>query len=265
MRVATVTAGVIARMMLLALVMCLTSPAQWLNLRTPGIPRLADGNPDLVAPTPKTFDGKPDLSGMWRSDPVEDGFAYARNIAADLGPEEIMPWATSLTSQRTENLQRDAPWARCLPVGMPLNETTSIPYRIIQTRGLVLLFHEEFDTTPRQIFTDGRELPKDPNPTWMGYSVGTWDGDTLVVETSGFNDKTWLDQLGHPHSERLRLTERFRRLDFGHMTLQITIDDPEAFTRPFTLTRHPKLLPDYTMLEYFCTENERDSRHMVGK
>ena len=260
MNVATVTAGLIARITLGALVMSLPSPAQWLNLRTPGIPRLADGTPDVGAPTPKTFDGKPDLSGMWRSDPIEDGFAYARNIAADLSTEEIKPWAASLTAQRTANLQRDAPWARCLPVGMPLNETTSIPYRIVQTKGLVLIFHEEFDTNPRQIFTDGRELPKDPNPTWMGYSVGTWDGDTLVVETSGFNDKTWLDQMGHP-----RLAERFRRLDFGHMTLQITVDDPNAFTRPIILTRHPKLLPDYTMLEYFCTENERDSRHMVGK
>jgi hypothetical protein len=226
---------------------------------------MPDGTPDLDAPAPKTFDGKPDLSGIWRSDPVEDGFAYARNIAADLRPEEIQPWAAAVAAQRAENLQADAPWARCLPAGMPLDETTSISYRIVQTQGLVLIFHEEFDTTPRQIYTDDRELPKDPNPTWMGYSVGTWDGDTLVVETSGFNDKTWLDQLGHPHSEGLRLTERFRRLDFGHMTLQITVDDPKAFTRPFTLIRHPKLLADYTMLESFCNENERDSRHMVGK
>jgi hypothetical protein len=202
---------------------------------------------------------------MWRSDPVEDGFAYARNIAVDLTPEEIQPWATSVAAKRAENLEKDAPWLRCLPVGMPLNETTSIPYRIVQTPGLVVMFHEEFDTAPRQIFTDGRNLPEDPNPTWMGYSVGKWDGDTLVVETSGFNDKTWLDQMGHPHSELLRLAERFRRLDFGHMTLQITIDDPGAFTRPFTLTRHPKLLSDYTMLEYFCNENERDFQHMVGK
>jgi hypothetical protein len=236
--------------------------AQWFNFPSPGIPRLPDGKPDLAAPAPKTHEGKPDLSGIWRSDPVEDGFTYARNIAADLRPEEVQPWAASIALQRGDTAQRDAPWARCLPVGIPLNETSSAPYRIVQTSGLIFIFHEEFDTAPRQIFTDGRELPKDPNPTWMGYSVGEWDGDTLVVETTGFNDKTWLDQMGHPHSEALRITERFRRLDLGRMTLQITVDDPKAFTAPITLKRHPRLLADYDMLEFFCDENERDSRHM---
>jgi hypothetical protein len=255
----------LARMAILALATSVPSTAQWLNFPTSGIPRLPDGKPDLAAPTPKTFDGKPDLSGIWRSDPAEDGFTYARNIAADLRPEEIRSWAATVAAQRAENLQKDAPWVRCLPVGMPLNETTSVPYRIVQTHGLVFIFHEEFDTSPRQIFTDGRKFPDDPNPTWMGYSVGKWEGETLVVETSGFNDKTWLDQMGHPHSESLRLTERFHRLDFGRMTLQITIEDPKAFTRPITLTRHPRLLPDYDMLESICLENERDSQHMVGK
>lgn len=196
---------------------------------------------------------------------MEDGFRYARNIAADLQPNEVMPWAEAVSRQRVETLQKDQPWARCQPTGMPLNETTSIPYRIVQTPGLVLILYEEFDTVPRHIFTDGRPLPKDPNPTWLGYSVGKWDGDTLVVETSGFNDKTWLDQIGHPHTEALRLTERFRRLDFGHMELQIKVDDPGTFTRPITLARHPKLLADYDMLEFICTENERDAQHLVGK
>jgi hypothetical protein len=211
--------------------------AQWFGVPTHGLPRLADGKPNLLAPTPRTTDGKPDLSGIWHSDPTEDGFTYARNIAADLKPEDVLPWAASVAAERVENSQKDQPWARCLPIGMPLDETTSIPYRIVQTPGLVVLFHEEFDISPRQIFTDGRELPKDPNPAWRGYSIGKWDGDTLVVETAGFNDKTWLDQMGHPHSEQLRLTERFRRVDYGHMVLEITVDDPKAFRRPITVTR----------------------------
>lgn len=118
---------------------------------------------------------------------------------------------------------------------------------------------------PRQIFLDGRGLPRDPNPSWLGYSVGKWDGDTLVVDTIGFNDRTWLDIGGHPHSESLRITERFRRVDLGHLELRITIDDPKTFAEPFTVTKHPKLRADYEMLEYICNENERDSGHMVGK
>jgi len=264
MRVAAILADMVARMILLALVTALMSPAQWLNLRTPGIPRLVDGNPDMTAPTPKTFDGKPDLSGIWRSDPTE-GVNYIQNVARDVPPDAVKPWAKALYERRIENLQRDEPWARCQPAGLPLLDTAGFTYRIVQSPGLLVILYEETTSVPRQIFMDGRELPRDPNPTWLGYSVGKWEGDTLVVQTSGFNDKTWLDANGHPHSESLRLTERFRRLDFGHLELQITIDDPDAFTKPFTVVKHPKLRADYEMLEYFCNENERDSRHMVGK
>jgi hypothetical protein len=162
-------------------------------------------------------------------------------------------------------LDRDAPWARCLPAGLPLIETSGVTYRIVQTPSLMAILYEETASVPRPIFLDGRELPKDPNPSWLGYSVGKWDGDTLVVDTIGFNDRTWLDIGGHPHSEALRITERFRRVDFGHLELSITIDDPKTFTKPFTVVKHPKLRADYDMLEYVCNENERDSGHMVGK
>ena len=196
MRVAAILADMVARMILLALVTALMSPAQWLNLRTPGIPRLVDRNPDMTAPTPKTFDGKPDLSGIWRSDPTE-GVNYIQNVARDVPPDAVKPWAKALYERRIENLQRDEPWARCQPAGLPLLDTAGFTYRIVQSPGLLVILYEETTSVPRQIFMDSRELPRDPNPTWLGYSVGKWEGDTLVVDTSGFNDKTWLDANGY--------------------------------------------------------------------
>jgi hypothetical protein len=225
---------------------------------------LADGKADLGGPAPKTFDGKPDLSGIWRSNLAENRVNYIPDIARDLRPEEVRPWAAALYAERSKNLQKDEPWARCLPSGLPLVETSGVTYRIVQTPSLVVILYEETASAPRQIFMDGRELPEDPNPSWLGYSVGRWEGDTLAVETIGFNDRTWLDTNGHPHSEALRVTERFRRLDLGHLELRITIDDPKAFTRPFTIIKYPTLRTDYEMLEYVCNENERDARHLVG-
>jgi hypothetical protein len=151
------------------------------------------------------------------------------------------------------------------PTGLPLIETSGITYRIIQRPDLVVILYEETASVPRVIFLDGRPLPKDPNPSWLGYSVGRWDEDTLVVDTIGFNDRTWLDTGGHPHSESLHVTECFRRLNAGSLELRITIDDPKTFAKPFTVTKHPKLRADYDVLEYICNENERDSGHMVGK
>ena len=236
--------------------------SQWLSYRSPGIPRLADGTPDLAARAPRTADGRPDLTGIWRSELAENGVSYHLNIARDLRPEDVQPWVDARYQQRRQNLQKDAPWARCLPAGLPLIETAGIAYRIVQTPSMIVILYEETPSVPRQIFLDGRELPKDPNPTWLGYSVGRWEGDALVVDSVGFNDKTWLDALGHPHSELLRITERFRRADLGHMELRITIDDPQTFSKPFTIIKHPILHADYEMLEYVCNENERDSRHM---
>jgi hypothetical protein len=175
--------------------------AQWLNLPTPGIPRTADGKPNLAAPAPRTPDGKPDLSGLWM---LNAGPGHLANIAADLKPAEIQPWADELYKRRLGNLGNDDPWTvQCLPAGpRAILKGGDGPARIIQTRALVLILYD--DLTYRQIFLDGRALPKDPNPSWMGYSVGRWEGDTLVVESTGFNERSWLDMGGHPHTESLR-------------------------------------------------------------
>jgi hypothetical protein len=193
--------------------------AQWLSYPTPGIPRTPDGNPDLSAPAPKTADGKPDLSALWMPSKPTGGIAQ-------LKASEIKPWALKLAKDRKETLGRDFPPVHCLP-----NGGISGLSKIVQTPGLIVMLNE--DLTYRQIFLDGRDLPKDPNPAWMGYSVGRWEGDTLVVDSTGYNDRTWVDS-GYPHSERMRITERFRRGDFGHLTVDATYSDPEAYEKPWT-------------------------------
>jgi len=159
---------------------------------------------------------------------------------------------------------RVSPISHCLPEGMPLVEMAPAPYKIVQTPGATFMLYER-DTTYRQIYTDGRKLPRDPQPTWLGYSVGRWEGDIFVVESIGFNDRGWLDARAHGHSEALRLTERFHRLDFGHMELQLTFDDPKTYTRPFTVTLKQRLIPDSDLLESFCAENEKDTVHVDGR
>ena len=249
----------------LALVAGLVVPAsaQWLRYRTPGIPRLPDGKPNLTAPAPRTADGKPDLSGIWEP----DGTKFIRNLAADLKPEDVSmhPWADALYKERlTGALSKQEPDANCLPQGVPKINAAPVPWRIVQTPGMVVILYEAFGQW-RQVFTDGRPLPTDPNPTWLGYSIGKWEGDTLVVDTIGFNGKAWLDQQGHPASDSLHVTERFRRPVFGQLELQITIDDPKAYTKPWTVLEKPHLLVDTELLEFVCLENERDQAHMVGK
>jgi hypothetical protein len=235
--------------------------AQWLNFPTPGIPRTAAGKPDLTAAAPRTPDGKPDLSGLWRP----EFNPYYLDVIQDLKAEQIFrPAAEALFKQHIAEFHRSDPVTHCLPGG-PIEILAGggiAHYRIMQSHDMVSLLYER-GTVYRQIFLDGRELPKDPNPAWMGYSVGHWDGDTLVVETVGFNDRTWLDRVGHPHSEDLRVTERFRRLDFGHMQLQVTYDDPKTLTRPLSLSLTVNYAPDTDMLETIC-ENEKDTAHLVG-
>jgi hypothetical protein len=236
--------------------------AQWINLKTPGIPRTADGKPDLSAPAPKTPDGKPDLSGTWNADR-----RFLVNIAVDLAADHkdvpMRPAALALFNQRKDGaLAKEEPDANCLPQGVPKIDAAPVPWKLIQGPRQVTILYEAF-TLFREIFTDGRELPKDPNPTWLGYSVGHWDGDTLVVESNGFNGKTWLDQAGHPTSDALHVTERFRRKDFGHLELEITIDDPKMYTQSWTVKENPPLFADGELLEFNCNENERDIRHMV--
>src|SRR5215813_15100993 len=237
--------------------------AQWLNQPTPGIPRTADGKPDLTAPAPRTPDGKPDLSGLWnRISPK-----YHRNIAADLKPEEIQSWAQALVEQRREDLGRDYMNVQCVPLGPGYVTAADITgaemMKIVQTPGLIVILNP--DLTYRQIFLDGRALEVAPNPNWMGYSVGHWEGDTLVVESFGFNDRTWLDHDGHPHTEKLRMTERYRRRNFGNLELEVTLSDPGAYTRPWTVAVRAELAPDTEMIEYVCNEKNVGLEHWVGK
>jgi hypothetical protein len=233
--------------------------AQWIRLTLPGIPRTADGKPDLAAPTPKTSEGKPDLTGIW----VVASGKYLANIAVDGVEVPFRPEAAALYKKRRETNSVGRPTERCLPHSVPDAALVGYPFKIIQTPAqLVVLFEPFIDY--RQIFTDSRTLPKDPQPTWMGYSVGKWEGDTLVVDSSGFNDQTWLDDGGHPHSDALHVIERFRRIDFGHMELGITIDDPKMYTKSWTVTVPYNLVPDTELIEYVC-ENEKDLVHMVGK
>jgi hypothetical protein len=234
--------------------------AQWLDYPTPGIPRLPDGKPNLSAPTPRAANGKPDLSGVWAG---PGAGSYDRNIARDLQPSDIQPWAEAIYRQRVANMGKDAPRANCLPDPFVYYHMVDLA-RFVEAPGvLVILYQGTTNSVHRTVFTDGRPLPADPNPSWMGYSVGHWEGETLVVETGGFNDRGWLDIEGHPHTEALRIIERYHRRDFGHMDLEVTISDPKTFTRPFTI-RIPKTLdPDTDLLESVC-EGDTSPPHMLG-
>jgi hypothetical protein len=233
--------------------------AQWLKQPTPGMPRTADGKPNLAAATPHAADGHPDLSGLWQ---LGTEIGYAANITADLAPADVQPWAAGLSRKRLEDFGKDDPEITgCMPGG-PRHITRGGLTKIIQTPSVVIFLFE--DLSYRQIFLDGRQMPKDPNPTWMGYSIGRWDGDTLVVETSGFNDRTWLDFAGHPHSEMLHMTERFRRTTFGRMDLQVTLQDPTVYAKPLTVSAGGNFVPDTDLIEFVC-ENEKDRVHLVGR
>jgi hypothetical protein len=262
----------------------IAASAQWLNYPSAGLPRTRDGKPILTAPAPRLRDGKLDLSGVWQTNSapreISDRFVadatngageeyptqYFLNILSDFkaGEEPLLPVAAEAFRLRTSKFSEISPLGNCLPSGLPLAELATQPYKIIQTRAEVVILYER-DTTFRQIHTDGRKLPEDPQPSWLGYSVGRWEGDTLVVDTIGLNDRAWLDARGHTHSEELHLRERFHRLDVGHMDVDLTFDDPKTFTRPFTIKLKQSLLPDTDVLEDFCTDNERDQRHISGK
>ena len=238
--------------------------AQWVTERTPNIPRLADGKPNLTAPAPRTAEGKPDLSGIWIAMPDP---AYLMNIAADLQPSDVQPWAEQQATQRMRDYGKDDPAAiGCQPFGprhifgTMLNEAART--KIVQTRALVLILHE--DLAYRQIFMDGRKLPKVSNPAFMGFSVGRWEGEELVVESEGFNEASWLDFGGHPHSDALHITERYRRLDFGHIQRRITLTDLKVFTKPITISSDLNLVPDTELLEYVCAETPRDRSDLSG-
>jgi len=234
--------------------------AQWVNYPTPGIPRTPDGKPNMLAPAPRTADGKPDLSGIWAPQDAK----YFQDFGAGGVEIPMLPWAKALYEERKSNLQKGHPSERCLGHGVTDFDTLGTPRRIIQTPGIIAILFESFHQY-RQVLMDGRPLPEPGQPAYLGYSIGRWEGDTLVVETSGLNDKGWLDMNGHPQTEATHITERFRRVNFGHMDLEITVEDPTAYSKPWTVTLAGwNFLPDVDLIEGIC-ENERDYSHLIGK
>ena len=245
-------------------------PAQWLHQPDPRIPRTRDGKPDLKAPPPRAPDGKPDLSGVWirregeTAPPLSNEFAYSLSWFMPKNAEvPLQPAAAAIFKQRAARDGGGRPSEHCLPHGVPGAMLPPTPFKIVQIPGLTLILYESW-LDFRQIFTDGRKHPAEMNPTWYGYSVGKWTGDTFVVETVGFNEESWLDGLGLPHSGELRVTERFQRLSAGHLHMEGTVDDPKMYTRPWTFRIDFDSIPDADLIEYIC-ENEKDATHQVAK
>ena len=256
----------------------LPADAQWLNYPEAGTPRTKDGKTNLSAPAPRR-NGKPDLSGVWQAErtPVSEVTRFVGDeiakVQVDLNDatkdvldvfwglkpteEPLRPEAVAVMKQRAGQA---SPTSRCLPSSIP-QSLFFYDIKIIQAPRELLMLTGVGDPA-RQIYTDGRSLPKDPQPAWMGYSVGKWEGDTLIVDTTGFNEAAWLDQFGHPRSETMHIQERYRRRDFGHMDLEMNFDDPKYYTRPFTIKTVLHLLPDSDVLEFVCGENEKDRAHM---
>jgi len=236
--------------------------AQWDPFPVKNMPRTADGKVDMNA-QPRRIDGKVDFSGFWMP---SDNVRHLINLASDMKPEDIplTPWAADVYKERIDTNGIGHPGVRCLPSGIP--EKLSIPdgLKVVQTPDLVVFLYES-RTIYRQVFLDGRPLPKDPQPTWMGYSVGHWEGDTLVVETIGQNGKTWLDMRGLPGTEELKVIERYSRPTIGRIDIDVTISDPKAYTKPWNVKLAWRLIPDTDLIESICEENSKDLPHMVGK
>src|SRR6185436_7078622 len=255
MRSARSAKALAERAFALAAVVMLATPAaaQWTNY-----PKA----PNLSGPPPRSADGHPDLSGVWQA----DGQTYFFDLAAGLPPGDVvmLPWARAEQQRREERLHGDDPLARCLPHGVPrINTNGLFPFKIVQTPGLVVILYEQLNLF-RQVFLDGRTLTTDLNPTWLGYSTGRWDGDTLVVDTRGFNDKTWLDtQRARPASDALHVIERFRRPRYGELEIVATIDDPKTYAKAWTTTpQQNRLQTGNELMEFICSENEKDLPHM---
>jgi hypothetical protein len=250
--------------------------AQWIRHPTANVPRTRDGKPNWSAPAPRAPNGRPDFSGVWENDGYDpnraEGLAGGPpktaffDIANGLGgaPPPYQPWATEVANTRKAALGKDNPDARCLPLGVLQMMAHPLPKKIVHTPALLVILHER-NMEFRQIFTDGRPLPADQNPSWSGYSTGTWEKDTLVVQTSGFRDGLWADFNGSPLTDAARITERFRRPAFGRLEVDVTIDDPKAYTRPWTIRLNQHIALDTDLLEYACLENEKDVAHLKGK
>ena len=254
-----------------------SAAAQWLNLPTPGIPRTADGKPDLTAPAPKTSSGKPDFSGMWIPREILPCNARERGaqcVELPLTPQLInfagplkeglpyQPWAADLVKSRSKDVAFLDPHTHCMPPNFPRAWAFPETEKIFQTPTQLVILHE-FNASYRQIFFDGRRLPEDMLPTFNGYSIAHWEGDTLVVESAGYRDDSWLDTSGNFFSSEARLTERIRRPNFGSLDIDVTVNDPKVFTKPWTVALHMKPLLDTEMIDFMCQENNKDLEHLV--
>jgi hypothetical protein len=258
--------------------------AQWPDFPTPGVPKTADGKPNLSGPVPRGVDGKPDLSGVWQysrppGTPGPVPATQAPSSSTELVPLAVrlsqfwnlgaafpdglpfQPWAAELHRQRVATNSKENPDAHCLPLGLMQLHTHGQPRKMIQTPGVIVILYEA-NAGIRQIFTDGRQQPKDVEPWWFGYSTGKWDGDTLVVETTNLRDLGWLDVEGSPITETGRILERFRRVDYGHLEIEVTIDDPKAYTKPWTVTVQQRIMLDTDLIEFICQENNKDPQHL---
>jgi len=257
------------------IILVLAFVAQWLTYPTAGVPRLPDGSPNLEAPTPRTPDGKPDFSGLW--EPLRNRPCPAEGCPDMQVPNEFVnigsglkdgppyqPWAAEIRKSRMEQNGKGDPVSRCLPGGLVKLHTTPLFRKIIQVPGLIVALHE-MDATYRQIFIDGRPLPDIDMPSAKGFSTGRWEGDTMVVQTTGFPDGLWLDRNGSPMTDAAKITERYRRLNYGTMEIEMTIDDPKAYTRPWTIKLTHKLVLDAELIDYLCVENEKDAGRLLGK
>jgi hypothetical protein len=242
--------------------------AQWADRPTQGIPRLPDGRANLQAPAPRMADGTIDLSGIWRlratPSTLQGRPPLQQDIAVAVPVVPMQPWAAKLYDERKAAQGREHPRVRCLPRGVPnAMMWRGGPFKFVHTPGLTLILFEEF-VTYRQVFTDGRDLPPDPQPAWWGYSVGRWDRDAFVIESAGFKEMGWLDFDGHPATEAMRITERFRRPNIGGLELDLTFNDPKAYTRPWSVSVQFELMPDTEFLEHVC-ENEFTSQRLSNK
>jgi hypothetical protein len=275
-----------AACLVLVLAVSASLSAQWPAYPTPNVPRTTDGTPDLNAPVPRTPDGRPDLSGIWANpgwrelseltgasgtggSPGTPGvLPRGPGLFFDIGTGvpgglPFQPWAAELRARRTADNSKDNPDAHCLPLGNMQLHTHPQPRKIIQTPDVIVILYEG-NAGIRQIFTDGRPLPQnDPQPWWFGYSIGRWEGDTLVAETTGFRDGGWLDVGGSPLTDAAKITERFTRASYGRLEIGITVEDAKAYTRPWTVTLEHNIMLDTELIEFVCLENEKSTKHFV--
>ncbi len=253
--------------------------AQWLKYPTAGVPQTADGKPNLAAPAPKDADGKPDFSGIWLSNNIncrnqnqnpdslvcgselpfgKEGFNFGMSLQGGL---PYQPWLAALVKERTANKGKDDPHIICLPDNFLRNYSLPHLVKYVQTRGLLVML-DELNANYRQIFTDGRPLPVDPNPSWQGYSSAKWDGDVLVVNSAGFREDLWIDNAGSVITSAAKVEERIRRLDYGHLDVQVTVDDPKAYTKPWTVTLHQRVALNTDLVDEIRLEDQKDTPHL---